>query len=54
MKVALNPGPIGTIRFSIFFSLVAMVMITHYACVSKSMDEQAHQLHPRKGLSRRS
>ena len=44
MKVALNPDPIGTIRFSIFFSLVAMVMITHYACVSKSMDEQAHQL----------
>ena len=44
MKVALNPDLVGTIRFSMFFSLVAMVMITHYACVSKSMDEQAHQL----------
>ncbi len=44
MKVALNPDLVGTIRFSMFFSLIAMVMITHYACVSKSMDEQAHQL----------
>ena len=36
--------PIGTIRFSIFFLLVTVVVITQYACVSKSMDGQAHQL----------
>ena len=44
MKVALNPDPSGAIRFNIFFLLVAVVVITQYACVSKSMDEQAHQL----------
>lgn len=44
MKVALNSHSSGTIRFSIFFLLVAVVMITQYACVSKSMDEQVGQL----------
>ncbi len=54
MKVTLNLpknrdsrnriDPCGTIRFSIFFLLVAAVVITQYGCVSKSMDEQAHQL----------
>ena len=34
----------NSIRFSIFFLLVAVGTITQYACVSKSIDEQAHQL----------
>ena len=33
-----------TIRFSIFFLSLAVVAITQYACVSKSVDEQTHQL----------
>ena len=44
MKVALNSHTSGTIRFSIFFLLVAVVVITQYSCVSKSIDEQAQQL----------
>ena len=44
MKIVLNPALSGAIRFGIFFLLVAVVVITQYACVSKSMDEQAHQL----------
>ncbi len=44
MKVALNPDAIGAIRCSIFFLLVALVAITQYACISKGMDEQIHQL----------
>ena len=44
MKIVLNPTLSGAIRFGIFFLLVAVVVITQYACVSKSMDEQAHQL----------
>ncbi len=44
MKVTLNSDSSGTLRFSIFFLLVAAVVITQYGCVSKSMDEQAHQL----------
>ena len=36
--------PIGAIRFGIFFLLVAAVAVTQYACISKSMDEQIHQL----------
>ena len=43
MKVVLNPHS-GTIRFSIFFLVVAVFVITQYACVSKSMDEQVGQL----------
>lgn len=54
MKIALNlptsrdsrngTDPIGAIRFSIFFLLVAVVTITQYACISKGMDEQINQL----------
>ena len=44
MKVALNSHPGGTTRFSMFFLLVAVLMITQYGCVSKSMDEQVGQL----------
>ncbi len=44
MKVVLNPDSSGPIRFNIFFLVVAVVMITQYACLSKSMDEQVHQL----------
>ncbi|RKU11468.1 hypothetical protein C6502_08855 [Candidatus Poribacteria bacterium] len=44
MKAALNSHPGGTIRFSMFFLLVAVVVITQYSCVSKSMDEQVGQL----------
>ena len=43
MKIVLNPHS-GAIRFSIFFLVVAMLVITQYACVSKSMDEQVGQL----------
>ena len=43
MKVVLNPHN-GAIRFSIFFLVVAALVITQYACVSKSMDEQIGQL----------
>ena len=34
----------NAIRFGIFFLFVAVVAITQYACVSKGMDEQIHQL----------
>ena len=44
MKVVLNPDSSGAIRFGIFFLLVTVAVIAQYACVSKSMDEQAHQL----------
>ena len=54
MKVTLNlptsrdsrngTDPIGVIRFGIFFFLVALVAITQYACLSKGMDQQIHQL----------
>ena len=54
MKIALNfstsrdsrngTNPIGTIRFGIFFLLVAVATITQYACVSKGMDDQIDQL----------
>ena len=54
MKVTLNlptsrdsrngPDLSWAIRLSILFLLVATVVITQYACVSKSMDEQVHQL----------
>lgn len=44
MKIALNPDPIGAIRFGIFFVLVAVTTITQYACISKGMDEQINQL----------
>ena len=43
MKVVLNPRS-GAIRFSIFFLGVAVLVITQYACISKSMDEQVGQL----------
>ncbi|RKU32922.1 hypothetical protein C6496_23090 [Candidatus Poribacteria bacterium] len=43
MKIVLNPHS-GAIRFNIFFLVVAMLVITQYACVSKSMDEQVGQL----------
>ena len=43
MKIVLNPHS-GAIRFSIFFLVVAVLVITQYACVSKSMDEQVGQL----------
>ena len=32
------------IRFGIFFLLIAVLAITQHACMSKSMDEQIHQL----------
>ena len=44
MKVALNPDFIGAIRIGIFFLLIAVVVMTQYACISKGMDEQIHQL----------
>ncbi|MYE89497.1 tetratricopeptide repeat protein [Candidatus Poribacteria bacterium] len=43
MKIVLNPHS-GAIRFSIFFLVIAVLVITQYACVSKSMDEQVGQL----------
>lgn len=43
MKIVLNPHS-GAIRCSIFFLVVAVLVITQYACVSKSMDEQVGQL----------
>ena len=43
MKIILNPHS-GAIRFSIFFLVIAVLVITQYACVSKSMDEQVGQL----------
>ena len=43
MKIVLNPHS-GAIRSSIFFLGVAVLVITQYACVSKSMDEQVGQL----------
>ncbi len=43
MKIVLNPHS-GAIRFSIFFLVVVVLVITQYACVSKSMDEQVGQL----------
>ena len=36
--------PTGARRVNIFFLLVTVVAITQYACVSKSMDKQVHQL----------
>ena len=44
MKVALNPDPIGTIRFGIFFLSIIAVTLIQYACISKGMDEQINQL----------
>ncbi|MCE2393847.1 tetratricopeptide repeat protein [Candidatus Poribacteria bacterium] len=43
MKIVLNPHS-GAIRFGIFFLVVAVLVTTQYACVSKSMDEQIGQL----------
>ena len=44
MKVTLKLAPIGAIRFGIFCLSMTVLAITQYACLSKSVDEQVHQL----------